>query len=86
MAYCGMKKEDMEDTSMERHWKSARPAPAWNPFGQLPAPQRGQGGEGDERAEDDERGEQESVQLTPRAPPFTNLFRKLQTAHAACYL
>lgn len=26
---------------MEKHWKSARPAPAWNPFGQLPAPQRG---------------------------------------------
>jgi hypothetical protein len=40
-----MKKEDIEDTSMEKHWKSARPAPAWNPFGQLPAPQRGQGGD-----------------------------------------
>ena len=45
MAYSGHKKEDIEDTSMERHWKSARPAKAWNPFGQLPAPQRGGGGE-----------------------------------------
>ena len=45
MAYCGHKKEDIEDTSMEKLWKSARPAKAWNPFGQLPPPQRGGGGE-----------------------------------------
>jgi len=59
MAYCGMKKEDIEDTSMNRHWKPARPAAAWNPFGQLPPPQHG------------EDGEEESARLTPRtaAPP-----------------
>jgi hypothetical protein len=45
MAYCGHKKEDIEDTSMERYWKSARPGKPWNPWGQLPPPQRGGGGE-----------------------------------------
>jgi hypothetical protein len=56
MAYHGMKKEDIEDTSMERLWPSARPAKAWNPFGQLPPPQRGggDGAAGDDRAAGDE--------------------------------
>jgi hypothetical protein len=45
MAYSGHKKEDIEDTSMERHWPPARPAKAWNPFGQLPPPRRGGGEE-----------------------------------------
>ncbi len=45
MAYCGHKKEDIEDTSMNSYWKPARPAPSWNPWGQLPPPQRGGGGE-----------------------------------------
>ncbi len=48
MAYCGHKKEDIEDTSMNSYWKPARPAPSWNPWGQLPPPQRGGGGEDDE--------------------------------------
>ena len=49
MAYCGHKKEDIEDTSMNSYWKPARPAPSWNPWGQLPPPQRGGGGEEDEK-------------------------------------
>jgi hypothetical protein len=49
MAYCGHKKEDIEDTSMNSYWKPARPAPSWNPWGQLPPPQQGGGGEEDEK-------------------------------------
>jgi hypothetical protein len=49
MAYCGHKKEDIEDTSMNSYWKPARPAPSWNPWGQLPPPQRGGGGEEEEK-------------------------------------
>jgi hypothetical protein len=49
MAYCGHKKEDFEDTSMDRHWKQARPEKPMNPWGNnLPAPQRGGGSEEDE--------------------------------------
>ncbi len=47
MAYHGMKKEDIEDTSTHKQYPPARPAPSWNPFGKLPAPQRGGGGEED---------------------------------------
>jgi hypothetical protein len=32
---------------MNSYWKPARPAPSWNPWGQLPPPQRGGGGEED---------------------------------------
>jgi hypothetical protein len=45
MAYCGHKKEDIEDTSMNSYWKPARPAAPWNPWGQLPSPQQGGGEE-----------------------------------------
>ncbi len=54
MAYCGHKKEDIEDTSMDRHWKQARPEKPWNPWGQLPAPQRGGGSEEDEALQSDQ--------------------------------
>ena len=43
------KKEDLDDTSMESYWPSARAAPAPNYFGKLPPPQRG-GEEEDEKA------------------------------------
>jgi hypothetical protein len=69
MAYCGMKKEDIEDTSMERHWKSARPAKAWNPFGQLPAPQRGGGGEGDESGEEESCSSNNALNVCVAVPP-----------------
>ena len=52
MAYCGHKKEDIEDTSMNAYWKPARPAKSWNPWGQLPPPQRGGGGEEESCASD----------------------------------
>jgi hypothetical protein len=81
MAYHGMKKEDIEDTSMERHWKSARPAKAWNPFGQLPAPQRGgQDGEDDEGGEGDTRGKDEAVRLSSQiaAPPTVIAAQKIE--------
>ena len=51
MATCGHKKEDLEHPSIidTPGNKAARPAKSWNPFGQLPAPQRGGGDEEDER-------------------------------------
>jgi hypothetical protein len=50
MAYCGHKKEDIEHTSIidSPGNKAARPAKPWNPFGELPAPSKGGGGEDDE--------------------------------------
>jgi len=50
MATCGHKKEDLEHTSIidTPGNKAARPAKPWNPFGQLPAPQRGGDGDGEE--------------------------------------
>ncbi len=72
MAYCGMKKEDIEDTSMERHWQPARPAPAWNPFGQLPAPQRGGGGE------EESCGSNNALNVFAAAPPSASCVQKFE--------
>jgi hypothetical protein len=51
MATCGHKKEDLEHPSIidTPGNKAARPAKPWNPFGQLPAPQRGGDGDEDEK-------------------------------------
>ncbi len=50
MATCGHKKEDFDHPSIidTPGNKAARPAKPWNPFGQLPAPQRGGDGDGEE--------------------------------------
>jgi hypothetical protein len=81
-----MKKEDIEDTSMNRHWKPARPAPSWNPWGQLPAPQRGGGGEEESCAPNTVL--KVCVPCTRcvkgQLSPF--LLRKLEPAHTACDL
>ncbi len=71
-----MKKEDIEDTSMERHWQPARPAPAWNPFGQLPAPQRGGGGS--EAGEEESCGSNNVLNVCVPAPPSARLAQKIE--------